>query len=272
MIPRAHVTGWRAIAPWPADAQVEQDLVLSRALVALFAEPAIAGAMAFRGGTALHKLLLPRPGRYSEDLDLVQVVPGPIGPVLDAMRTVLDPWLGKPVRKRSTGGVTVVYRFESAALPVQPLRVKVEINTREHGSVYGLRSQTFAVDNPWFRGEAPVVTYSVEELLGTKLRALYQRKKGRDLYDLWLVPSLVAVDAARVVAAFESYMEREHLRVTRAQFERNLSQKERMPAFLGDIDPLLPTGATFAPAAALEHVRTKLVARLPGLPWKTGTR
>lgn len=44
MIPRAHVTAWRAVAPWPADAQVEQDLVLSRALVALYSRPAVGKA------------------------------------------------------------------------------------------------------------------------------------------------------------------------------------------------------------------------------------
>ena len=48
MIPRAHVTAWRASAPWPTDAQIEQDLVLSRALVEMFTRPAVAQALAFR--------------------------------------------------------------------------------------------------------------------------------------------------------------------------------------------------------------------------------
>lgn len=141
MIPRAHVTGWRSKAPWPSDAQVEQDLVLSRALIELFANAEVARTMAFRGGTALHKLFLPHPGRYSEDLDLVQVSPGPIGPVLDAVRLVLDPWLGAPARKQSADGVTLAYRFESSGLPTQPMRLKIEINTREHGSEQGLQAR-----------------------------------------------------------------------------------------------------------------------------------
>ena len=33
MIPRAYITAWRATAPWGDEAQVEQDLVLSRVLV-----------------------------------------------------------------------------------------------------------------------------------------------------------------------------------------------------------------------------------------------
>ena len=116
------------------DAQLEQDLVLSRALVELYSRPAVAKALALRGGTALHKQLLPRPGRYSEDIDLVQVAPGPIGPVLDAVREALDPWLGEPGRKQTAEGATVVYRIQSSGLPVQPMRLEVEINTREHGS------------------------------------------------------------------------------------------------------------------------------------------
>jgi hypothetical protein len=71
VIPRAQVTAWRASAPWPLDEQVEQDLILSRALTAIFARPSLRQALAFRGGTALHKLHFDPPGRYSEDLDLV---------------------------------------------------------------------------------------------------------------------------------------------------------------------------------------------------------
>ena len=63
MIPRAHVTAWRATAPWPDDSQVEQDLVVSRALVDMFSGEDLARAMAFRGGTALHKLFFERRAR-----------------------------------------------------------------------------------------------------------------------------------------------------------------------------------------------------------------
>ncbi|MBK8975044.1 MAG: nucleotidyl transferase AbiEii/AbiGii toxin family protein [Planctomycetes bacterium] len=96
MIPRANITAWRASAPWPTDAQVEQDLVISRALAELYSHPALRDSLATRGGTALHELLLAAPGRHSEDIDLVQTAPGPIGPALDVIREALDPWLGTP--------------------------------------------------------------------------------------------------------------------------------------------------------------------------------
>ena len=96
MIPQAGITAWRAVAPWADDAQVEQDLVLTRAVIELFGEPALAGSIALRGGTSLNKLFIQPAVRYSEDIDLVQTKAAPIGPLLDAIRGKLDPWLGDP--------------------------------------------------------------------------------------------------------------------------------------------------------------------------------
>lgn len=130
MIPRAHITAWRARVPWPSDAQVEQDLVITRAVVEMYARPPIAQLLAFRGGTALHKLHFHPPGRYSEDLDFVQIEAGPIGPALEAVREALDPWLGDPAWRQNSDSVKLLYRFETTTLPVQRMRVKIEINTR----------------------------------------------------------------------------------------------------------------------------------------------
>ena len=90
MIPKADIVAWRQAAPWVSDTQVEQDLIISRALVVMFREPSIAGQLAFRGGTALHKLYFNKARRYSEDIDLVQIAPGPIGGTLDALQDVLN--------------------------------------------------------------------------------------------------------------------------------------------------------------------------------------
>ena len=95
MIPTRVLIDWRPRAPWPEEDQVEQDLVLTRALITLFDGPA-ATLVALRGGTALHKLALPEPGRYSEDIDLIQRTAGPIKPVVAAIQKALDPWLGPP--------------------------------------------------------------------------------------------------------------------------------------------------------------------------------
>lgn len=216
MIPQAYITAWRASAPWADDAQVEQDLVLSRALVELFAGRNLQCTLALRGGTALNKLFLESPARYSEDIDLVQVQAGAIGPVIDGIRALLDPWLGEPKRSASQGNMTLVYRFESEVPPVRMLRLKVETNTREHFTVLGLQQKPFEVKNPWFTGTAEVLTYDINELLGTKLRALYQRRKGRDLFDLWLCLEHGMLKVDEVIRCFSQYMQAEAHSVSRA--------------------------------------------------------
>jgi hypothetical protein len=154
VIPQADIVAWRQTAPWADDALVEQDLVLTRALVEIFADRKLAGALAFRGGTALHKVVLAPPRRYSEDIDLVRVDAGPIGDVIDRLRLRLDPWLGEPRRERAESTVTLLYRFESEIPPVRRLRLKVEINTREHFTVFGHIRPLLAVRSRWFEGRA----------------------------------------------------------------------------------------------------------------------
>lgn len=269
MIPRAFITEWRNHVPWSQDHYVEQDLVISRALVEIFADPFLQECIAFRGGTALHKLYFRPPQRYSEDIDLVQVKGESIGPTLTALRSRLDPWLGK-ARWDKGDIIPLKYRFQSEAQPPVTLRLKVEINGREHGAFGGLVPMPFAVHSRWFSGEAQLTTFSLEELLATKLRALYQRSKGRDAFDLDRALHLSpAPDPKRIVAFFHAYMERGGLQVSRAEFEMNLAAKAENPDFLHDIDPLLATGAPpYDASLALAHIQRELVALLPGDPWK----
>lgn len=270
MIPKDFITEWRAQAPWITDRQVEQDLLISRALVELFSRPAIASTLAFRGGTALYKLHFTPAARYSEDIDLVQTQKGSIGPVLDAIHEALDGWLGEPKWKQSEGRVTLSYRFDSEDLPPVRLKLKVEINTNEHFTVYGLKAHRFEVSSRWFSGAANLSTYELDELMGTKLRALYQRKKGRDLFDLGLALKRSGVSPSRIVEVFSRYMAEAKATVTRAQFQQNLSAKKSDPVFSADMTPLLASGHEWNFDDAYELVSRELVDRLPGLPWKAG--
>jgi len=252
---------------------VEQDLALSRALVEIYSDPILSSRLAFRGGTALHKLYLGPALRYSEDIDLVQIDAGAIGSVMSALHTRLDPWLGEPRRKQSEGRMTFIYRFESEIPPVTPLRLKIEVNTREHFAVLGFTKKTVVVDNPWFSAQSDVVTYELEELLGTKLRAFYQRKKGRDLFDLAVALSRrPCLDSGKVIECFQRYMEDTGARVSLAEFEANLADKLADPVFHGDIAPLLAMTeggeAAFDVTRAAEAIMVAFIARLPGEPWK----
>lgn len=131
MIPSDFIVEWRAHTRWATDEQVEQDLVLCRALAEIFEDAELAGEVALRGGTALHKLHFAPARRYSEDIDLVQLRPAPIGATIDRIRATLDRWLGTPKRERGEG-VRLTYRFESENPPVVRLRLKIETNTIVH--------------------------------------------------------------------------------------------------------------------------------------------
>lgn len=268
MIPRAFITHWRSTVPWALDEQIEQDLVISRALVEIFSDEMLAEALAFRGGTALHKVVLPRPLRYSEDIDLVRTAGGPAGGIIDALRAKLDPWLGAPKRERKETSVKLVYRFASEIEPVVPLRLKVEINTREHEAVLPRVRVPFEVSSRWFTGRADIQTFALAELLGTKLRALYQRKKGRDLFDFAVTLDQLDDDGAReVVRCFLDYLGRGGRRVSRAELEENLAAKRDDPAFGADVRPLIVPGTEFDRERALDRVLERLVVLVPGEPW-----
>jgi predicted nucleotidyltransferase component of viral defense system len=258
VIPRDYITEWRANAPWVQAFQVEQDLVICRALVDIFTHPTLQGALAFRGGTALYKLYLKPAARYSEDIDLVQVRGEPSGDTMSAVREMLDPWLGAPQWKQTDGRVTFKYRFLSEDPTPIPLRLKVEVNTREHFTTLGFRRTPFAVSSRWFSGACAISTYDLDELLGTKLRALYQRQKGRDLFDIATALSQGGADPARIVAAFSRYMSEGGHHVTRAMFEKNLAMKLENKRFLSDIGPLLAAGQSWNPAAAAALVVDRL--------------
>jgi len=263
LISAAFITHWRSVVPWAADHQVEQDLVICRALVELFSDTSLARALAFRGGTAIHKLLLASPLRFSDDIDLVQIAAGPIGDIMKGLRQRLDPLLGESTFERSRISHTAVYRFESEIPPVQPLRLKLEINTREHFSVLGLHTRSFSMDSPWGSGTADVVTFQPAELLATKLRALYQRSKGRDLFDLALGIERDLADPKDIIRCCLEYLRAGDTPITQRQFARNLRAKIGRAEFRGDIGPLLTPGITFDVDAAFDSVMRSFIDRWP---------
>jgi predicted nucleotidyltransferase component of viral defense system len=208
MIPAMNIVAWGQTVPWVDQRQVEQDLIISRALIELFNDPFLKEQLRFRGGTALNKLHFPTPLRYSEDIDLVRTTAGSIGPILDVMRTRLEPWMGRAKFDQSPVAPKLRFRMtpedQSSGVPI---RVKVEVNTHEITAYEPPRVIPYAVKNPWFTGKADVATFSTEEILATKLRALLQRDKGRDLIDLaHAKTTFKALDAGRVVTCFGKYL------------------------------------------------------------------
>ena len=269
MIPQAYIQAWREHAPWPNPAQVEQDLIICRALCDLFNAPALAGKIAFRGGTAIHKLLFKQPLRYSEDIDLVQTQAEPIGPTVDAIRDSLA-WLGKCNREQAGHSMHLVFRFSPESAPQATLKLKVEINTREHDVLLGYRRYPFAVASDWYSAQAELLSFEPEELFGTKLRALLQRRKNRDLFDLHHGLLQLDMDPAQVVACLDHYLALEAHPISRAEAEERMLKKLTR-SLTEDIEPLLPVGVNFDEVLAIDafnDVWSTLIARLRGDAWK----
>ncbi|MBT9583866.1 nucleotidyl transferase AbiEii/AbiGii toxin family protein [bacterium] len=114
-------------------------------IVELFSETKLSRSLAFRGATALYKLHLRPAARYSEDIDLVQILSEPIGPTLDAIRAQLDPWLGTPrrqlrrrIRRGGPGGQASRPTLAGCQAATRLIRRPLaQVNRTQPGNYYG---------------------------------------------------------------------------------------------------------------------------------------
>ncbi len=262
MINQRFISEWSNYVPWKTSEQVEQDLVICRALVEIFSNPLLKENLAFRGGTALHKLFLKPQARYSEDIDLVQKQAIPIGPVLDELRKALD-FIGKAKVDLKNNMATMRFPFESESMPPVSLKLKVETNCREHFTIMGFQEIPFEVESKWYSGQCLIDTYCIEELLGTKLRALYQRRKGRDLFDLYKALNTTDIDIEKVLACYREYMKFSvENPPSQAEFIENMELKIKDSYFLGDTYNVLRPEDAFDVEEVYTMVKEQVLLKL----------
>lgn len=255
MISQATILEWQNIAPWQVDEQIEQDLIISRILTEIYQSDFLRDRLLFRGGTALHKLYFPEPLRYSEDLDFVQIRSEPAGPIADEIRKIVEPWLGKAQTDARRDSFKMYFRFTPASGQIPETRIKLEWNTREHFTLYGIQNIHFGVDTNWYKGDCSIQTYALDELAGTKLRALYQRKKGRDLFDIAELMNRKLIDPDRTVNAYRKYLDYGGANVSQREFELNLKEKLQDPIFLRDMHQLKHATLEYDPLRAFESLQ-----------------
>ena len=262
MIPKPYIAKWQEKAPWKQFYQVEQDLVISRALIEIFFDDFLRENLAFRGGTALHKLYLNPAPRYSEDIDLVQIKPGPIKPIMQRIGEVIT-FFEEPRNTKVGGhGAKALYRFTSEYEDIR-LRLKLEINCKEHFNVLPWVEFPFEVKSDWFSGSANIRTYSINELLGTKLRALYQRSKGRDLFDLDYSRLHMSLDTNAIIECFNEYMTFSVGKPpSKKEFLMNIEAKEKDSDFTGDMEALLRPEIEYEQEAAFEWLNNELIGNI----------
>ena len=252
-------------------------------MAAIFADDLLRSHLAMRGGTVLHKAHLAPAARYSEDIDLVLTKPMDTDTLEKHLRRVLTPTLGTPAPSifldawlalRNASKTSKILSIKFKFIPVGLNRnetIKVDVNLNEHAALYPLVNVNFeSLDEEGELVIAQAISYDINEMLGTKTRALMQRQQGRDLFDLWFAWSQseagvtpYAVDGKRAMEAFEWYLGNEGTAMGRAEAAQLLDQRLRNLAFRQDMDTLLRPGLPkFDVDAAAPIVRSAFLAHL----------
>ena len=190
---------------------IERDYLLSWVLASIDRVPELSGCLVFKGGTALKKCYF-GDYRFSEDLDFSGLEDTPtggemehlIGRVCQTASSLLEEYAPVAItctryeeREPHPGGqeafdVHATYPWQSRPLT----RIRVEI-TMDEPVMWPVQSRRIIHDyeEPL---DARVQTYSLEEIVAEKLRAILQqtralrergwsRSRARDYYDLWRI-------------------------------------------------------------------------------------
>jgi predicted nucleotidyltransferase component of viral defense system len=277
-ITRQDILAHQVVVPWGAQSQVEQDLLLCRAMVALFDDKFLSSQIAMRGGTLLHKVHLAPPARYSEDIDLVVVGTRPAEHIRRAIRRVLTSVLGTPkasawetlklaIRNtvKPSRVLRMTYSQRSIIEPNRTLEIVVEANVTERKPHRAVVEMPFGFPFRDKTVQTRIKGFDIHEMLGTKMRAMFQRKRGRDLFDLYwaLTKSPTPVDPAAVIASFQHYLKQERTKAGRAEFVGILEAYLKDRGFCSDMQPLLRNGINYDPRAAGSYVKAHLLNLLP---------
>jgi hypothetical protein len=259
---QSHLTAWQGYAPWPKRSQIEQDLRLSRGVAAIFADPVLSKHLAMRGGTVLHKAHLAPASRYSEDIDLVLVKAMDTDTLDQHLRRALTPVLGQPTDSliadawlairnvlRPSKILRTAYKFVPLGLHREET-IKVEVNLNESASLYPLVNVELDIlDEDGDVVRAAARSFDINEMMGTKTRALMQREQGSDLYDLFHAWQLseagttpYAIDGRKAMEAFVWYLEKEGTQLGPVEANTLLDARLRKEAFRRDMDTLLRPG------------------------------
>ncbi len=283
MISQQQIAAWRPYAPWSDDLMVEQDYLLTKAVEAIFSDHKLKNQLAMRGGTVLHKAHLAPASRYSEDIDLVLTATRSHQGIREDIARVLMPLLGGPAESFDTKVRLTVrnlvakskiarlnYVYEPASMHAAMATLKIEVNLNERKPLYQLT--TVHIDAPQEPGsvsKVPVVSYDLDEMLGTKMRALIQREHGRDLYDLWKALQTIATPSAahrvnpqRVGEAFRYYLKQEGTSYSRDAIGAIVERRMQSRKFLGDMNGYLPQGGKYDPKQAHQEFCDVLLPHL----------
>lgn len=169
-------------------------------------------ALIFKGGTALHHCYLDQ-YRFSEDLDFSS---NKTSLSLEEVRKIFDNIDYLSIKKDYLSNATIkIEKLQYTGPLIQPNSLKVEIDFLQNVL---LPPQTLAYHNVW-GVDFMVAVMDIKEMCAEKIRAMSDRARYRDFYDIYLLLEKYQLDLNEVV----SYVRRKEIRrpITKASIQTN---------------------------------------------------
>jgi len=199
----------------------EKDYLLALVLEVI-TNSALGKTLIFKGGTAIHHCYLEQ-YRFSEDLDF-SANQKPVE--LEEVRKVFADVDYLQIKKDYLSEATIkIEKLQYAGPLTQPNSLKVEIDFLQN---VVLPPQTLAYHNVWGL-EFSVAVMDIREICAEKIRAMSDRARYRDFYDMYLVLDTHNIDLKEVV----ELVKRKEVRqpITKVNIEKNwqivLTQKKK---------------------------------------------
>ena len=152
---------------------------------------------AFKGGTSIRKIHL-GDYRFSDDLDFTLLEDYSKEQIHDKVLEAIQVAKARSgityenaiSVKEVTNGFRVTVGFRVLNLRGNPINIKIDLTKLENETVL-LPLEKLPVNHPYSDNlQASVLSYSLTEVLSEKIRALFQRTRPRDLYDVWKLSEL----------------------------------------------------------------------------------
>ncbi len=189
MIPRTCIQQYAdGLVFTPTLKQAEQALLLRRVMVAVGEHGDLKDKLVCSGGTTLHQALLPNPLRHSEDLDLLVIKRAPLKPVYNAFYDIGE-YLGfSDVAVQSRKKFPkIYYGIEHENNDRGLLKIELSQEPASLTMAADSVSREVSIDTPWYSGAAAVRCVTPVDLAASKVSAIHNRNKPRDLSDLQII-------------------------------------------------------------------------------------
>jgi predicted nucleotidyltransferase component of viral defense system len=223
----------------------EKDYFLALVLQ-MIAASLVGKTLIFKGGTALHHCYLDQ-HRFSEDLDFSSnKTPIP----LEKVRNIFDTIDYLSIKKDYLSHATIkIEKLQYTGPLIQPNSLKVEIDYLQNVL---LLPQTLTYHNVW-GVNFTVAVMDIKEICAEKIRAMSDRARYRDFYDIFLLLEKYKLDLHEIV----SYVQQKEIRkpITKTSIQTNwkviISEREQ------------EMGQIYYSSQVEDNKLEKLIGRLP---------